>query len=184
MRYQFKMGGETSQGIAFTWSRKQTLLRREINALSSVHFIFTIQNHPVTTLSHAVHKIFELQRLIPVHKALAKAVWKILPLFRIYTSKDKNFFPKIHEGAFLNFIRQKLRLAAAKVAQNWQTSHSLTSLFYSPPQQSPPLTLNLQTSHKSSVTSGLNQTLRTQTHWHKLFKTPNVSLLLCFCEKI
>lgn len=120
------MGGETSQGIAFTWSRKQTLLRLEINALSSVHFIFTIQNHPLPILSHAVHKIFEPQRLIPVHKALAKAFWMILPVSSKYVPVWIIVSPKNTWRSVLNFIRQKLRLAAAEMAQNWQTSHSST----------------------------------------------------------
>lgn len=85
MRHQFQWEVRV-QGIAFTWSRKQTLLRLEINVFKSVHFIFTIQNHPLATRSHAVHKIFELQRLFPVHKALAKAFWMIL--FRLCSCTD------------------------------------------------------------------------------------------------
>lgn len=83
-----------------------------------MHFIFTIQNHPLTTLSHAVHKLFELQRLIPVHKALAKAFLNDITFVQSMYQYGVIISPKIHKRSILNFIRQKLRLAAAEMAQS------------------------------------------------------------------
>lgn len=138
------MGGETSQGTAFTWSRKQTLLRLEINALSSVHFTFTVQNRPSPTSSHAVHEISELQRLIPVHKALAKAFWMRLPVCSKYVPVRIIISPKNTQRSVLNFIRHKTEIGSSR-----NGSESTDFTFFHKIQATGYFTIHLSEAHPS-----------------------------------
>lgn len=92
-----------------------------------MHFVFTIQIGLLTSLSHAVRKIFGFQRLSLVHKVLAKACWIAWLVFMTW---DSGFTQTTWKGfKIFTGIKNPIK-PAAEMAHNQQTSHPCPSLTF------------------------------------------------------